>query len=378
MKPFKSMAVCLIAGLLAASLTACGNVTTTTAIPEPTATATSTIPPSPTLTDTPTATYTPTETRTPRPTRTPSPIPEATSTPTAAADIPAGETVVIRLNLSQGDVYRLRMLTDQQISQSFEGQELDVGQRVGYEYTYSVTSVDSSGNAWIDVLYTWVVYETETIIGKVSYDSSDPSAEVPPGAESFSALVGNGFSMLLSPKGEVLDIVNLDQLYGDMLDALEISDDALREQFESVFREQFGEEAMKEQFASLTSYIPEDPVAVGDTWTQETEVSVLMPMIIETEYSVRAVDGTTVTLDLVSKISANPEAEFMDFDLFQLGYYVEGEQEGEIRVDRASGLSSSLTRQSMSGEMVMAAEDEEFSIPISVESTTRIEFIKEE
>ena len=140
----------------------------------------------------------------------------------------------------------------------------------------------------------------------------------------------------------------------------------------------FGEEAMKQQFAGLTSYIPEDPVTVGDTWTQETEVSVLMPMIIETEYSVRAVDGTTVTLDLVSKISANPEAEFMDFDLFQLGYYVEGEQEGEIRVDRASGLSSSLTRQSMSGEMVMAAEDEEFSIPISVESTTRIEFIKEE
>lgn len=378
MKPFQGTRTWMLVSLLAAALTACGSVTTTTPVPEPSATPTPTTQPSATMTRTPTATFTPTETRTPRPTRTPSPLPEATSTTAATAGASTGGPVLIRLQLSEGEIYRLRMLTQQDISQSFEGQELDVGQRIGYEYTYSVTAVDDSGNAWIDVLYTWVVYETETIMGKVSYDSSDPAAEIPAGAEGFSALVGNGFSMLLSPEGEVLDLEGLDELYNDMLDALEISDDVLRSQLKTLFREQFGEEAMKQQFASITAYIPDEPVSVGDSWTQETEVSALLPMIVETEYSVRAVDDTTVTLDVVSTISANPDAGLMDFDIVQIGYYVQGEQEGEIVVDRASGLSSSETRQTMSGEMVMTSEEEEFRVPISIQSITRIEFIKEQ
>jgi hypothetical protein len=282
-------------------------------------------------------------------------------------------SLVLRMNLQPGEAYRVRFSTEQQIHQSMQGQSLDTEQRIGYEYNYSIRSADAAGNTWIDVVYTWVHFEQETVLGSVLYDSDNPPAQIPPGAEGFAALLGNGFSMLVTPQGEVLEIEGIEAMYDQMLEAMDFPDPATEEQFRQAIQQQFGEDALKQQMNGASFEFPQEAVQVGDSWTVSTETTAVMPMAMESTYTLRRVEGNVATVEMRSLISPNPDAGPVDFGLFQIAYSLSGEQEGVIQVDLASGLSSSQIRQSLSGEMEMSAEGQTIKVPLEIEGLVKVE-----
>lgn len=373
----------LLAALCGLALSACSALA-----PEPTATPTPTSTPTPTpsATPTPTHTLTPTATFTPTtaPTRTPWPTRDWTATPPQTGSDETGESAetpsepaVLALTLQQNDFFRIRMLNEQTITQTIEGQTQETEQTIGFEYTYEVTGVDPAGNATVEAVYTWVLFDQRTPLGNVLYDSDRPSAQIPPGAESFAALVGNGFTMLITPLGEVIDIEGLDELYDGMLAALDLGDPALEAELESVFRDQFGEEALVQQMANITNYLPEQAIEVGDSWSHSVETTMGFPTTTETTYTVVAIDGTTVTLRASATVRPDPGAEPLDIAGVQISYMLQGTQDGVVEVDIASGLANWLLEQDFSGTMVMAAGGEQLEVPITIRSTARVDMIKE-
>jgi hypothetical protein len=350
------------------ALTGCGGFLA----PQPTATPTPTDTPRPTATPTLTPTATPSDTATPTPTRTPRPTSEVTTTPVAGVG-GTPVSLVLRMNLEPGELYRVRFRTEQLVTQTMQGQSFDTKQQIGYEYNYSVRSADAAGNTWVDVQYTWVHIEQETVLGSMFYDSDNPPAEIPAGAQAFSALVGTGFSMLITPQGKVLEVEGLEAMYDQMLQAIDFQEAAAEQQFRQTLEQQFGEEALKQQMNGASFEFPLEPIEIGESWTTTTELTVVMPMVIESTYTLRSVEGSLAELEMSSQISSSANAGPVDFGTVQIGYSVSGEQQGTVQVDLASGMTNSRIQQTLSGEMVMAAEGQTLNVPISIRSTVEVE-----
>lgn len=364
----------VLATLLLVAAAAC------TAVPSPAATT-----PTPTETSTPelaaTTTEAPLPTHTPEPTVTPVPTEsgEFISPYTPSAPTGSGaslDPVVLQLDLEEGALYRIRMLTTQTLSQNFEGQIFEIGQNIGFEYTYSVTSREADGSAWVDVAYTRVLFETDTPFGTDSYDSADPPSQIPEGAEGFAAIVGSGFSMRIAPDGEVLEIEGLEQMYDRMLSEMDFTDLETRQAFELTFREQFNEQTMKDQISSLLFEFPEGTLQVGDTWSSTQETTAMLPIVVENTYTLLDFDENTALIEVRSEISTGSGEGGIDLGLLDFEFTIMGTQEGMIQVDLRTGLANSVVDQTLSGEMKIVVEGEELTVPIDILQTVQVESVQ--
>jgi len=365
----------VLAALLVVTVSAC------TGAPEPTAT------PKPSPTDTATPLPTATETETPAPTETPQPT--ATLAPTESGEFispytpsaPTGsgaslDPLVLRHSFQDGAVYRIRILQTVNLSQSFEGQALDISQQVGFEYTFSVTSVDPDGSAWVDIVYTRALYETDTPFGADKYDSADPSGVIPAGAQGIAAIIGGGYSMRIGPDGEILEVEGLDEMLDRILAGMDLPDPEMRQAFELTFREQFGEQAMKDQLGNLLFEFPEGSLQVGDTWATTQETTALVPIVVENTFTLLGFDESTALIEVRSEISAGTGEGGMKLGLFAFDFTISGSQEGLIQVDLETGLSNSTIDQVLTGEMTIVAEGEEITVPINILQTIQVESVQ--
>ena len=309
--------------------------------------------------------------------------PDSTRVPPAAPTTspPTPTPLVLsqmQLNLQVGEVYQIRMISDQKVTQNLDGETQVTSQTFGYGYSYTVTDVDEDGNIWLDALYTWALFEQDGPLGTVSYDSANPPEVVPDAAIGFHGLVGNGFSLKFSPDGLILEIAGLDEMYAGVIDEMGFTDDAVRAQMEQLMQEQFGEEALSEQLNNLVLQLPEESLLIGDTWTVTADSSAIVPMVVETTYTLLSIDGDIATIDVSSVITPDPDGGLMDFGAFQISYSLNGDQEGFTEVDVSTGLTMNFAlNQSMFGEMVMYMDGEELSVPSTIEATTTIEAIKD-
>jgi hypothetical protein len=287
--------------------------------------------------------------------------------------------VQLRFKPQMGDAYKVQMVAEQQISQTLEGETMDVVQTIGMGFTYNVTEVDANGNAWVDVVYDSARLDQSSPSGDVSYDSANPPEEVPPGALGFSALVGKGFRMKISPEGEIIEVTGLDTMINDMLDDMGITDEALLEQLRQSISEQYDADAMREQMGNTVINYPDGPVRIGDTWTETTTSGGQFPVQAESVYTLQEYQDGIATIGMTSTVSINPNAEPQSIAGMELVYNLSGEQEGVMLINVETGWTAGATiTQTMSGDMTISSGGTDMTIPMSIFSVINLEMEKEE
>jgi len=289
----------------------------------------------------------------------------------------ADEKIVLRLRLKEGESYRQRMTTDQKISQTIQGQQLDMAQKMGMEFTYDVLKVNADGTARVKVTYTGVLFEQDGPMGKIRYDSANPPETVHPLAQGFAALVGQGFSMEFTPEGKVTNVEGVDAMLKHMLANMDLPDEATKADLEKKLTEQFGDQAMKEMMENMMATYPDGPVGLEDSWSKKIVVSKGFGMIMENTWTLKARRDGKALVSVTSKVSPNPDAAAIAVGPMKIGYDLSGKQEGTIEIDEATGwtLRQELT-QDLSGKVRMEggpAALKESSWPISLQSTILVE-----
>ena len=289
----------------------------------------------------------------------------------------ATEKIHLRLNLQEGESYSLRMITDQDISQTIQGQQQETKQTMGLGYTFDVNQVNSDGSALTRVTYDWVLFEQDGPLGKTKYDSATPPDTVPPAAAGYAALVGQGFTMEISPAGRVQDLQGVDDMITHMLEELDLPEGATMDSIEQSFRDQFGDQALQENMESLMAIYPEGPIGIGDSWSKTVATSVGLPMILENRWTLTAREDGVATVDVYSTIKSNPEAAPLEIAPVKMSFDISGVQQGTMSLDEGTGWTiSAHVTQTLAGEIEMEM-GERMSWPISIKSTTRLESLEE-
>jgi hypothetical protein len=287
----------------------------------------------------------------------------------------AGEKMLYRLEFEKGQKYHMRMITEQNVSQTVMDQEQKAEQTIGMGIDMDVNDVDSSGNAWVRYAYTWMKMRQKGPMGEILYDSSQKDLSVHPMAQGFAALLGESFSANLTPKGQVEAVKGLEQMRSNILGRL--PEGPMREYMVKSLEQFLSEEAIKEFTESSMAVYPDEPVGVGDSWNKTLVLTLGVPMIVENEWTLKQRKDGVGFIDVQSTIKPNLEAKPMEMGSMKMSYEISGEQQGVIEIKESTGqmIRSKLTQQ-LSGQMKMKVDGEEpteMTLPMKIDGVVTIE-----
>ncbi len=289
---------------------------------------------------------------------------------------PGAEKIQLGLHLKQGQTFNLTATLESKLTENVMGQEMNAASTTGLGYTYEIQQVADDGVATCKVNYKSVQVKMAMAGFDIEYDSAKPSASVSPFVKPFSALVGQSFTMRISPTGKVTDVQGVEAIYEKMLKGMEVPDESMRGMMEQMIKEQFGADAIRESMEQAIGVnFPDKPVDVGDSWVKRTVVRRPYPMNYDSTYTLKERKSGVAVIVVVSKISSDPAAKPMQIGPMTMAYDVSGERKGQVEIEESSGwtVAAQYTQQISGAIKAEGGPMGPISFPISGTITTRME-----
>jgi len=250
----------------------------------------------------------------------------------------ADELIDLRLRLNDGDSYSCVMEMTQNVSQTIDGDRQTLKQRMKTAWTYNVTGVDDIGVCDIEMIYDSIRVVQDFGFHTTEYDSQNPPSYIEPAMKGYTVLAGSRLEMRIDSGGRVLGMSGAEELIDKMLAEMDLPDSPVKDRIVSSLRMQFGEQALSESIAQLTSFYPPVPVKPGDTWSSEMTIETGFPMRIKNEYDLLAVDDGSAVIKVESMISSSADSAGINMGFVNIRNEIAGTQSGTTEVDITSGL----------------------------------------
>jgi hypothetical protein len=312
-----------------------------------------------------------------------------------AADGAGADQVELRLRLRKGQSFPVRTSVEQHVTQEAGGAKQQMSQNMGFGYVIRVEGVDDQGNATVRMEYQSVRLSMKGADKRMNmeYDSDDPpevpeAPEAPEAAEDadatndgqtvgrgLGAVVGQSFTMTLTPAGKVTGVAGLKAVADAVLKNTQLPAGPTGAAIKKAVAEQFSEAAIREQTENMLAFYPDRPVAVGDSWTRKTKADRGLAVITNTTYTLTGREDGLATIELKAKVSANPGAKPTDAGLAKIVYELAGTATGSMNVDEATGWArSSHLKQDLAGTMnVQILGRDPIAVPTTMTSVLTVE-----
>lgn len=280
--------------------------------------------------------------------------------------------VQLRLRLESGMTYRMLTTMEMDVTQSVMGQEQQSYQRNEGVALTEVLSVDENGVARVRSTQESVRVVQDGPMGRTEYDSTDPESVATQQVLPLTMMLGESLTMDMAPNGAISGVEGMEDLLPRFLEEMELPPGPVRDQMEETFGDQFGADPMAEMMQQAVAGLPDDPVAIGDSWSRSVSIENPVPLDMEMTWTLRDRRDGVAYLDMksvrVSKGSKQMGPMIMVYD-------TSGETNGTVEIDEATGLTlrmswegestGTVTMNSPTGDMVMPMTTvEKFSVEL--------------
>lgn len=286
----------------------------------------------------------------------------------------ASAAVELSLKLNKGKTFYERTAIEQKMTQEIMGQQQNAGLTIGMVQKADVLETDGQGNMRIRYTYTWTRLKQEGPMAAVDYDSAKQTTP-PAGAEGFAALLGQSYSIQISPKGKVLGIEGVKEMAEAVRKKLPAGSNP--DDGPSPLSSFLDEQGIREMTEQSMAVYPEQPVEVGASWTTKQTMKRGMPMFTESKLILGKREGGVATIGLVGTIKPDLSGPPMDIQGMKMKIDMAGTQESTILMNEANGLVQSRKgRQDLKGQIKIGASAEgpfDMQIPMTMASTFTIE-----
>lgn len=280
----------------------------------------------------------------------------------------------LRIAPEIGTTYRY-ILTQSQTGTTSMGamgsQEMDSETRTNMSMT--ALERDDDGATTFEMKYER--FRTRTT-GPVSTEfDSDQIAEDDSGltANPMTNLIGKTFQIRLSPRGEILEVTGLREIFEEL--RAELQAQASSAAIEDMIGRMLDEEAITAMFRQLSPVFPEETIEKGSTWSAELRISVPMigPMKVALDYrvddfeskkgrdSVRVAFVSTMEIEgespIVAQLRETIQQQGSDAEVDWTMAKSTGS--GTMWIDRATGMPVAMTaKQNMNMHMTLSLNPE--------------------
>lgn len=260
------------------------------------------------------------------------------------------DSVTIRIQLQKGQTFPLKSDNNMSIEMTIADSTMSMDMNMGQVFEYTVNDVDDDGNMTLDATVKRVLISMQMMNGiEMAYDSDTPQSEdeeeIDIMSATYSKMIGTKMSTKFSPTGEILDFSGME----------DFMQETLGEDLNPTLQKSYGNDAMKELMKQMSSYLPQHPVTIGDSWDMEITWS---GMTINYTYTLKSIKKDIYILDI--KGDMNMDLGKMMGEMTQMPedmgieYHMSGDLSGYMHINKTDGWIQEMVHyMNVSGEMRM-------------------------
>lgn len=281
-----------------------------------------------------------------------------------------GQTVTVQLDLEKGATYGQQSLSNVTVSQNYGGQQVDIQAKVDGKATFKVLAITDTGYD-LEVEYEYLNMTMELPTGAMEFGSDNPNSDDVM-SSILAAMMHKPFGITMTRQGRVTEVRNISALFESAFEKYPDLTDEQKRQIIANIGQSFNEEGFKGNIEMVTAVFPAGPVAVGDTWSGQTELQSGMPSSVKTEYRLEAVEGDHYVISGKSEIESFEDPN----NTLPMTYQMSGTMTSTIKLAKKTGwIRDASIKQSLSGKVIFADNPQMpggMEVPMSMESEIAI------
>lgn len=245
-------------------------------------------------------------------------------------NVQSTDAVHLFFNLEKGKTYSYEIDAESVIKQEYNGQKMDMNMTIAGDMTFDVKDKNDNETS-LQAHYNSLKFSMITPQGTLGFnsnnaDSTDKFSKI------LSAVIGQPMDIKMAKNGSVTSVSGFDKIFKNMTIAMPDLTVDEKEQAQMQLEQMYGEEAIKNNFKQISSYLPNKPVKVGDTWTiTDTMNQNGLSIINETTYKLEQIENSEATISGKNTIKPNP-----NFNSMANATYT-GSGENSFKINRNTG-----------------------------------------
>ncbi len=254
----------------------------------------------------------------------------------------------LELNLTKGEIYTQKMISNVSILQTINGQQVKMNMSINAKMTYKVTGIQNAVYD-MEVRYESLIMKMNLPNGEMEFSSEKNDEN-----DIFSTILGTmknkPFLVKMTRTGKVNEVKNIELVFSDMFNKFPQLSDVQKQQIKGQLMQAYGEKAFKGNFEMCSAIFSDSPVSKGDKWTINTQLESGMSAKIETIYELKEITDSYCQILGNSKIETADKDAYIKSNGMPLKYDLAGTMTSDIKIDKKSGwILSAIIRQSIKG-----------------------------
>jgi hypothetical protein len=278
--------------------------------------------------------------------------------------------VELKYNLNIGQEIVFSHTLKQELAQEVMGQLQAMENLMVSKYKFKVLEVRADGNFLIEekVIAMKLVMENDYM--NLDYDT-ESGEDAPAGLEFYNKILNIPFSFLLSPQGEIIEMIGIDKYIETIQESLgAIGDGPEQQLIAGLAAQNTSEEGLRGQTGAIFFKYPKGKTKVGSSWSDESESTQMVKFKNSIENTLVEAGKEKASIKQTVKIDQLP-MEGVEVQGMTMNYELSGKKQGGCEVDVKTGLllkADAVTE--ISG--VISIESPQLASPMSMPMTIKM------
>ena len=239
------------------------------------------------------------------------------------------DTYTLEYKLENGKTYKQSVVTSTKIKMDFMGQEMSVDMKSEVSVQYNVLG-QNNGVFDIRILYKKIkmsVSDPMPMNLNIDANSPDSSSE----GEIFKLLIESSFDIQLTKLVKVLSVKGVDEF-------IEKINTVGNPQLNAALGQQISEKGIQTMIEQMSTFFPEKPVTIGESWDMNQNLSTNgIDIISKMKLTLKQVKDNIATIDCIGTLTTPEGGAVTQIQGMDASVSVTGEQAGTILLDMKSG-----------------------------------------
>jgi len=245
------------------------------------------------------------------------------------------QKVKLGLNLTKGEVYFQKMISNASVIQTVNGQEMKMNMILNGKMSYKVIDIQDS------------IYQMEVRYESLSMKMSLPSGVMEFNSEKndekdiFSSILGviknKPFLIKMTKTGKIKEVKNINLLFSNMFEKFPQLTDMQKQQIQNQLIQAYGEQSFKGNLEMCSAIFSDSPVSKGDKWEIKTKLETGMDANMVSTYELKEINNSSYLISGASKIETAKKDPDIQSNGMPLNYNLSGTMSTEIKINRKSG-----------------------------------------
>lgn len=249
----------------------------------------------------------------------------------------------IKLKLKNGDMFEIEENTEKSYMKTIEEINNVSTLKKNIAYSCYVKSIDDRNNANVMVTIKEI---TVSIIMKngdtIEYSSNLNPRENQEIEKIFSYFVDKNFEVFIGEDGKVNEVVGLDEIIGKGIENIEFFSLESKEEYSKLLFKEFGKESIMMKLNSINNVYRDEAAKVGEKWTKEGEQKEIVTFDTKSEYTLESVSEENIKIIEKTELKTNTEKSKLTIGDNLYDFDVSGEENGEIFMEKETGIIKNL------------------------------------